>query len=88
MIDWLTGWYKSRKKKEESSKVGAIGAMKKVGYWAIVLVAFVIGDVFVKLGHDVFGLELTFLHMIGWFTMKHAAFLKTLCSWAIKCHSS
>lgn len=69
VIDWLTGWYKSRKKKEESSKVGAIGAMKKVGYWAIVLVAFVIGDVFVKLGHDIFGLELTFLHMIGWFTL-------------------
>lgn len=69
VIDWLSGWYKSHKKKEESSKVGAIGAMKKVGYWAIVAIAFTIGDVFAKLGQDVFGISLDFLHMIGWFTL-------------------
>lgn len=70
VIDWLSGWYKSHKKKEESSKVGAIGAMKKVGYWAIVAVAFTIGNVFSQLGKDVFGISLDFLHMIGWFTLS------------------
>ena len=31
VIDWLTGWYKSHKKKEESSKTGLIGIVKKLG---------------------------------------------------------
>ena len=43
--------------------------MKKVGYWAIVLVAFLIADVFVKLGNDLLALDLAFLAMIGWFTL-------------------
>ena len=47
VIDWLTGWYKSHKKKEESSKTGLIGIVKKLGYWAIILVAFIISGVFV-----------------------------------------
>ena len=37
LIDWLTGWAKSRMKGESCSKVGAIGAMKKVWYWVCLL---------------------------------------------------
>lgn len=69
VLDWLTGWYKSYKKHEESSKVGLKGAVKKLGYWAIILVAFVIADVFVNLGADVLHIDLSFLTMIGWFTL-------------------
>lgn len=69
VIDWLTGWYKANKKREESSKVGFKGAVKKLGYWAIVLVAFIISDVFTKLGSDVLNMNLSFLFMIGWFTL-------------------
>ena len=69
MIDWITGWIKANKKKEESSKVGLKGAVKKVGYWAIILVAFLIADVFVQLGHDLLHIDLAFLTMIGWFTL-------------------
>lgn len=69
ILDWLTGWYKSRSKKEESSKVGLKGAVKKLGYWAIILVAFIISRVFVRLGNDVLGMNLSFLYMIGWFTL-------------------
>lgn len=29
VMDWLTGWYKSRKKKKESSKAGLKGILKK-----------------------------------------------------------
>lgn len=69
ILDWLSGWYKSYKKHEESSKVGLKGAVKKLGYWAIILVAFVIADVFVNLGADVLHIDLSFLTMIGWFTL-------------------
>ena len=40
VVDWLTGWYKANKQGVESSKVGLKGAIKKLGYWAIVAVAF------------------------------------------------
>lgn len=69
ILDWLTGWYKANKKHEESSKVGLKGALKKLGYWAVILVAFVIAEVFVALGNDVLGVNLAFLTMIGWFTL-------------------
>ena len=69
VIDWITGWIKANKKREESSKVGLKGALKKVGYWAIILVAFLIADVFVRLGNDLLAIDLAFLTMIGWFTL-------------------
>lgn len=69
VIDWITGWVKANRKKEESSKVGAIGAFKKLGYWAVVLVAFLIASVFVKFGRDMLGVDLSFLHLIGWWVL-------------------
>lgn len=69
IFDWLTGWWKSRQKHEESSKVGLKGAIKKLGYWVIILVAFVVADIFVAVGHDLLGVDLAFLTMIGWFTI-------------------
>lgn len=69
VIDWITGWVKANKKKEESSTVGAIGAIKKLGYWAVVLVAFIISGVFVQFGNDMLGVDLSFLHLIGWWVL-------------------
>lgn len=69
VIDWLTGWYKANKKGEESSKVGLKGAIKKLGYWAVILVAFIISNVFTQLGTDVLHVNLSFLLLIGWFTL-------------------
>ena len=69
VIDWITGWIKANKKKEESSKVGAIGAVKKLGYWAVVLVAFLIASVFVHFGKDMLGVDLSFLNLIGWWVL-------------------
>ena len=69
VLDWLTGWYKSRKKKKESSKVGLKGALKKLGYWIIIAVAFLMSTVFSHLGKDILGINLDFLMMIGWFTL-------------------
>ena len=69
VLDWLTGWYKSRKLKKESSVVGLRGILKKFGYWAIILVAFIISDVFVHMGQDILHVDLSFLEMVGWFTL-------------------
>ena len=69
VVDWITGWVKANRKKEESSKVGAIGAVKKLGYWAVVLVAFLIASVFVHFGRDMLGVDLSFLHLIGWWVL-------------------
>ena len=69
VIDWITGWVKANKKKEESSRVGAIGALKKLGYWAMILVAFIISSVFVHFGSDMLVIDLSFLHLIGWWVL-------------------
>lgn len=69
VLDWLTGWYKSRKLGKESSKVGFHGILKKLGYWAIILVAFLIPDLFIHLGQDILGVNLSFLTLLGWFTL-------------------
>lgn len=68
IFDWLTGWHKSRKNKKESSSVGLKGILKKLGYWVIIAVAFLMSSVFVNLGKDILGIDLNFLMTIGWFT--------------------
>lgn len=70
IFDWLTGWYKSRKLKQESSKVGLKGIVKKLGYWVIIAVAFIVSGVFVHMGTDLLHVDLSFLTMIGWFTVS------------------
>ena len=69
ILDWLTGWYKSRRARQESSAVGLKGIVKKLGYWILIAVAFIVSTVFVKLGQDVLHVDLAFLNMIGWFTL-------------------
>ena len=69
IFDWLTGWYKSRKKKTESSAVGLKGIIKKLGYWVIIAMAFLIANVFVQMGRDVLNMNLDFMMLIGWFTL-------------------
>ena len=69
VIDWLTGWYRSRKLKQASSKIGFKGIVKKLGYWAIIAIAFMVAYAFVKLGNELLHIDLNFLSMIGWFTL-------------------
>lgn len=69
IFDWLTGWYKSRKLKKESSKVGLKGIVKKLGYWVIIAVAFLMSNVFVSMGNDLLHMDLSFLMLLGWFTL-------------------
>ena len=58
VLDWLTGWYKARVKKEANSKSWMKGIVKKVGYWVILLIAFLIPYMFQRLGKDLLGVDL------------------------------
>lgn len=69
ILDWLTGWTKSRKLHRESSKAGIKGIIKKVGYWIIIFIAFLMPKLFIHLGQDMFGIDLQFLTFLGWFTL-------------------
>ena len=69
VIDWITGWRRANKQHKESSIVGLHGIIKKTGYWVIVLIAFMIPDLFIKLGRDTLGINLEFLMLLGWFTL-------------------
>jgi len=68
IIDWLTGWWKSRKLHTESSYIGLKGILKKLGYWVIVLIAFMIPRIFTELGTEI-GVQLDFLNLFGWFVL-------------------
>lgn len=69
VLDWLTGWYKSRKQGRESSRNGLAGILKKMGYWVIILVAFLMPKLFIGMGRDMLGVNLEFLMLFGWFTL-------------------
>lgn len=69
ILDYFTGWWKARKLKRESSKVGVNGILKKLGYWIIILVAFLIPELFIHIGEDFLHINLTFLAFLGWFTL-------------------
>lgn len=68
IVDWLTGWYYARINKLESSKVGARGIIKKLGYWVIICIAFYISYAFVRMG-ELIGVDLSFAIGIGWFVL-------------------
>lgn len=67
-LDWLTGWAKARKNGLESSRAGLCGVTKKLGYWTIILVAFLIPLAFIEIGHEI-GLDLSFVKLMGWFVL-------------------
>lgn len=70
IIDWLTGWAKSRMKGESCSRTGAIGAMKKVWYWVVIGTAFFIGFSFERMGQRI-DVGLGFMKFVGWFTLAN-----------------
>jgi len=69
ILDWVTGWYKARQLQQESSAAGLKGIIKKTGYWVIIAVAFLAAGVFQELGADLLGIDLSFLNLIGYFTL-------------------
>lgn len=68
IVDWLTGWMKSRIAKKENSVKGWKGVLKKLGYWLMILVAFAATSVFVEIGNTI-GIDLGITALLGYFVL-------------------
>jgi toxin secretion/phage lysis holin len=55
--------------KQESSKKGLKGIIKKVWYWVLILISFVTADIFIMLGNELLHIDLNYLVLIGWWTL-------------------
>ena len=69
VFDYVTGLMKARKLKKESSSVGLAGIIKKLGYWIIIATAFLTAYALTALGEDILNIDLSFLALLGWFTL-------------------
>ncbi len=69
IIDWLSGWSKARKLKIENSEKGLKGIVKKIWYWVLIIVAFMISNILIVLCSEFLNIELEFLTWFGWFTL-------------------
>lgn len=68
VVDWLTGWMKSRLLGKESSLVGLKGIIKKFGYWIMIALSFGISVIFIEIG-DVIGVDLQVTSLLGWLVL-------------------
>lgn len=68
IIDWLTGWMKSRINGVENSTAGWKGVLKKIGYWLMIAVAFAIAAALIEVG-EVIGIDLGITTLLGWFVL-------------------
>lgn len=68
VADWITGWMKSRMMGKENSVAGWKGALKKLGYWMMIAVAFGSSAVFIEIG-KVIGVDLGVTTLLGWFVL-------------------
>ena len=68
IIDWLTGWMKSRIAGKENSMKGWKGVLKKLGYWLMILVAFSASAVFIEIGNTI-GIDLGITTLLGYFVL-------------------
>lgn len=68
VVDHISGCIRSRLKGEITSKKGTLGILKKVGYWMMILVSFLMSAVFIELG-SVIGVDLKITASIGWLVL-------------------
>lgn len=68
IMDYLTGTIKSRIKKTENSNKGLIGVFKKVCYWMLIAISFLISYLLMQLGIKL-NINLDFIILFGWFTL-------------------
>ena len=68
IIDYITGCLKSRINGKTNSTKGAMGVLKKLGYWLMIMVAFGSSVIFMEIG-EVIGVNLGITKLIGWFVL-------------------
>lgn len=68
VFDWLTGWMKSKIMHKETSSAGWKGVLKKLGYWVMIGLAFLLSALFIDLG-KVLGMDLGVTVLLGYFVL-------------------
>lgn len=68
VVDWITGWMKSRIAGKENSVKGWKGVLKKLGYWLMILVAFAASAIFIEIGNTI-GIDLGVTTLLGFFVL-------------------
>jgi len=68
ILDYITGTIKSKITKKESSNKGLIGIIKKICYWILIAISFLISYLLVHLGNKI-NINLEFIMLFGWFTL-------------------
>ncbi len=72
VADLITGWLKSRINHQENSHKGLLGVLKKLGYWIMILIAFVASSLFIQIG-ETLGFDLKITTLLGWFVLASLA---------------
>lgn len=68
ILDYITGTIKAKVKKVENSNKGLLGIVKKISYWILIAVSFVISYLLMELGNKI-NINLNFIIYFGWFTL-------------------
>ncbi len=68
IIDWITGWMKSRMAGKENSVKGWQGVLKKLGYWWMIAFGFGIAECLIEVGSTI-GVDLQITTVLGWFVL-------------------
>ena len=68
ILDYITGTIKSKITKKESSSKGLIGIIKKICYWILIVISFLISYLLIQLGNKI-NINLEFIMLFGWFTL-------------------
>lgn len=86
IADYVTGCLKSRLNGKSNSVKGAKGALKKLGYWIMIAVAFGMTVIFEEIG-QIIGADLSITSMIGWFVLATLIIneIRSICENFVEC---
>lgn len=68
ILDYITGIIKSKVNKTESSSKGLMGIIKKVSYWILICLTFLISYLLTQIGQKI-NINIDFIMLFGWFTL-------------------
>lgn len=68
IVDYITGCLKAKINQKENSVKGSLGALKKLGYWLMIMVAYGMSGIFVEVGKEL-NIDLSFTSFIGLFVL-------------------
>lgn len=67
-LDYITGIIKAKINKSETSSRGLLGILKKICYWILILISFIISYLLVQIGNKL-NINIEFVMLFGWFTL-------------------